>query len=79
MSLEEEIGLLMICEEKLWKLEESRNFFFLKLRGNQRNMRKVTFDEEVVVADGKEDEEEVEVMANNTNMEMNSGLETSPR
>ena len=34
---------------------------------------------EVVDMDGKEDEEEVEVMANNTSMEMKRGLETSPR
>ena len=35
--------------------------------------------EEVVVADGEEDEEEVEVMANKMSMEMKRGLETSQR
>ena len=42
-------------------------------------MKKVTLVEEVVVADGEEDEEEVEVMANNTSIEMKRGLETCQR
>ena len=35
--------------------------------------------EEVVAADGEEDEEEVKMMENNTSMEMKRGLETSQR
>ena len=35
--------------------------------------------EEVVAVDGEEDEEEVEMMENNTSMETKRGLETSQR
>ena len=42
-------------------------------------MKKVALVEEVVAADGEEDEEEVEVMANKMSMEMKRGLETSQR
>ena len=35
--------------------------------------------EEFVAVDAEEDDEEVEVMANNVNMEMKRGLETSRR
>ena len=61
------------------KLRERSNFFSLKPRGNKRNMKKVILVEEVLAADGEEDEEEVEVMANNTSMEMKRGLKTSQR
>ena len=61
------------------KLGERSNFFSLKPRGNKRNMKKVTLVEEVMAADVEEDEEEVEVLANNTSMEMKRGLETSQR
>ena len=64
---------------EIGKLRERSNFFSLKPPGNKRNMKKVTLVEEVVAADGEEDEEEVEVMANNTSMEMKRGLETSRR
>ena len=53
------------------------NFFSLKPGGNQRNMMKLALMEEVVEADGEEDDEEVEVMPNNMSMEMKRGLETS--
>ena len=59
------------------KLGDRSNFFSLKPRGNKRNMKKVGLVEEVMVADGEEDE--VEVMANNMSMEMKRGLETSRR
>ena len=55
------------------------NFFSLKPQGNKRNMKKVALVEEVVAADGEEDEEEVEVMANKMSMEIKRGLETSQR
>ena len=61
------------------KLGERSNFFSINPRGNQRNTKKVALVEEVVAADGEEDEEEVEVMANNTSMEMKRGLETIQR
>ena len=64
---------------EIGKLGERSNFFSLKPRGNKRNMKKVALVEEVVAADGEEDEEEVEVMANKTSMEMKRGLETSQR
>ena len=64
---------------EIGKLGERSNFFSLKPRGNKRNMNKVALVEEVVAADGEEDEEEVEVMANKTSMEMKRGLETSQR
>ena len=41
-------------------------------------MKKVALVEEVMAADGQKDEEEVEVLANNTSMEEKRGLETSP-
>ena len=64
---------------EIGKLGKRSNFFSLKPRGNKRNMKKVALVEEVVAADGGEDEEEVEVMANKTSMEMKRGLETSQR
>ena len=73
MSLEEAIG------SAIGKLGERSNFFSLKPRENKRNMNKVTLVEEVEAADGEEDEEEVEVMENNTSIEMKRGLETSQR
>ena len=42
-------------------------------------MKKVALVKEVMAADGEEDKEEVEVMENNTSMEMKRGLETSQR
>ena len=42
-------------------------------------MKKVALVEEVMAADGEEDEEEVEVIGKNTSMEMKRGLETSQR
>ena len=42
-------------------------------------MKKIALVEEVVTADGEEDKEEVEVMANNMSMEMRRGIETSQR
>ena len=64
---------------EIWKLGEMSNFFSLKPQGNKRNMKKVALVEEVVTADGEEDEEEVEVMANKMSMEIKRGLETSQR
>ena len=42
-------------------------------------MKIVALLEEAVAADGEEDEEEVEVLANNMIMKMKRGLETSLR
>ena len=61
------------------KLRERSKFFSLKSRGNERLIKKVTLVEEVVAMDGEKDEEAVEVMENNTNMEMKRSLETSQR
>ena len=64
---------------EIGKLGERSKFFSLKPRVNKRSMKKVALVEEVMAADGEEDEEEVEVMANKTCMEMKRGLETSQR
>ena len=61
------------------KLRERSKFFFLKSQGNKRNINKVTLAEEVVAMDGDKDEEAVEVMAENTNLEMKRSLKTSQR
>ena len=61
------------------RLKERRSFLSLKPRENQRNIKKVVLVEELVVTDGEKDEEEVEIIADNMNMEIKRGLETSPR
>ena len=62
---------------KIGKLGERSNFFSLKPHRNKINMKKVALVEEVVATDGEEEEEEVEVMANDKSMKR--GLETSQR
>ena len=81
MSLEEAIGSLKIYEEKLldWEAQREEQLLLSKAMGNTRNVKKVALVEEVVVANGEEDEEEIEVMENNMSMEMKRGLETSQR